>query len=62
MSLEDEILDFDHFVEVECEAFLIIVSHENGGHAVHIGHDIFRSYITDPVICKDSLRSSAAPS
>jgi hypothetical protein len=46
-QLEDEILDLEEFVRTNCGSFLGIVPSEKGP-MVHIVHETFRAYITDP--------------
>lgn len=50
--LVDEVLDLQEFVESNCGSFLGIVPGKDGPN-VHIVHETFRSYITDPTVSKE---------
>jgi hypothetical protein len=50
--LLDEVLDLQDFVESNCGSFLGIVPAQDGP-SVHIVHETFRSYITDPTVSQE---------
>ncbi|KAF8244389.1 hypothetical protein K440DRAFT_663489 [Wilcoxina mikolae CBS 423.85] len=50
--LVDEVLDLEQFVESNCGSFLGVVPGKDGP-SVHIVHETFRAYITDPAVSKE---------
>jgi tetratricopeptide (TPR) repeat protein len=57
-NLDDEILDLSNFIQAYCGMFLRLVPLEHGSQAAQIGHELFRSYITDSGLCKHHIITS----
>ena len=60
ISLEDEILALGHLIKGEFGEFLVLVPHATSGQTVQIGHETFRTYITQEAKPKYLIQESSA--
>jgi tetratricopeptide (TPR) repeat protein/Cdc6-like AAA superfamily ATPase len=54
-TLDDAILDLTQFIRADCGMFLCLIPHNSGRQAVQIGHELFRSYLTESNMCKHKM-------